>query len=95
VADEDGELYIQGSGLPSYPGKSLLTPSVQFKQERDIMQAVIIMGGIIALFVILDGISVILFPPAGDELQGYALIAIGIFIILMSWQMGQTCQQPE
>jgi hypothetical protein len=57
------------------------------------MQAVTITGGILGLFVILDGISVIAFPPAGDELQGYALLAVGIFIILMSWQMAQADRQ--
>ena len=63
--------------------------SVLKRQGATRMDSVTIIGSIIALFVILNGIYVITYPPSGDELQGYALIAIGIFIILMSWQMGK------
>jgi hypothetical protein len=34
----------------------------------------------IALFVIANGVYVCFMPPAGDEPQGLAIIAIGIFI---------------
>jgi hypothetical protein len=46
------------------------------------VSALMLEGWIIGLFVILNGIYVIVFPPASDEPQGYAIIAIGIFIIL-------------
>jgi len=42
----------------------------------------VIEGGIIGLFVILDGLYIVAFPPVNDEPQGYAIIAIGIFILL-------------
>jgi len=45
-------------------------------------RALTIEGCIIGLFVIANGIYVVAFPPANDEPQGYAIIAIGIFIIL-------------
>ncbi|MFA4875957.1 MAG: hypothetical protein WC586_00960 [Methanoregula sp.] len=44
--------------------------------------ALMIEGGVIGLFVIANGIYVVAFPPVNDEPQGYAIIAIGIFIIL-------------
>ncbi|MFZ1128738.1 hypothetical protein [Methanoregula sp.] len=53
------------------------------------MKALSIEGCIIGLFVILDGIYVIVFPPYGDEAQGYAIIAIGVFIILVSLHFDQ------
>ncbi len=37
---------------------------------------------LLAIFVIADGIWVFATPPAGDEPQAYALVAIGIFMIL-------------
>ena len=48
------------------------------------VRAIGIEGFVIGLFVILDGIYVILFPPFSDEPQGYAITAIGIFIILIT-----------
>jgi hypothetical protein len=44
-------------------------------------------GGIIGLFVILDGIWVVGTPPYGDEPQGYAIIAIGLFILLCTYEL--------
>jgi hypothetical protein len=44
-------------------------------------------GGIIGLFVILDGIWVVVSPPYGDEPQGYAIIAIGLFILLCTYEL--------
>jgi hypothetical protein len=46
------------------------------------VSALVIEGGIIGLFVILDGLYIVAFPPVNDEPQGYAIIAIGIFILL-------------
>jgi multisubunit Na+/H+ antiporter MnhC subunit len=36
----------------------------------------------IALFMIVNGVYVIYMPPTGDEPQGLAIIAMGIFIII-------------
>ena len=44
---------------------------------------------ILGLFVIVDSIWVILMPPYGDEYIGYALTAIGIFIILIVYKLAQ------
>jgi hypothetical protein len=60
-----------------------------------LLRALIIEGGIIGLFVILDGIYVVVFPPYGDEAQGYAIIAIGIFIILASHHFDTIAEKNE
>jgi tetrahydromethanopterin S-methyltransferase subunit E len=46
------------------------------------VSALMLEGWIIGLFVIINGIYIVVFPPVNDEPQGYAIIAIGIFIIL-------------
>ena len=46
------------------------------------VQALTVEEWILGLFVIIDGIYIVAFPPINDEAQGYAIIAIGIFIIL-------------
>jgi hypothetical protein len=46
--------------------------------------ALTIEGCIIGLFVIANGIYVIAFPPVNDEPQGYAIITIGSFILLVT-----------
>jgi hypothetical protein len=57
------------------------------------MQAVTIIGGIIGIFVLLNGVYIITFPPFGDEPQGFAIVAIGIFIILSSLHMGRSSER--
>ena len=52
-------------------------------------------GCVIGLFVIADGIWVVVTPPYGDEPQGYAIIAIGIFILLLTLHHQQKEGQPE
>jgi len=47
----------------------------------------LIEGSIIGSFVILDGIWVVWNPPYGDEPQGYAIIAIGIFILILTYEL--------
>lgn len=59
------------------------------------MQSVTVIGCIIGIFVLLNGIYVITFPPLGDEPQGFAIIAIGIFIILSSLHMGRSSERSE
>ena len=49
---------------------------------------------ILALFVIGDAILVILTPPIGDELQAYAFIVIGIFMLFIGYDIakrGRSC----
>lgn len=46
------------------------------------VSALMLEGWIIGLFVIINGVYIVAFPPVNDEPQGYAIIAIGIFIIL-------------
>ncbi|MDP2796259.1 MAG: hypothetical protein Q8N94_01945 [Methanoregula sp.] len=48
------------------------------------VRALMIEGCITALFIIANGIYVVAFPLVNDEPQGYAIIAIGIFIILVT-----------
>jgi hypothetical protein len=57
------------------------------------MQAVTIIGGMIGIFVLLNGLYVMMYPPFGDEPQGIALVAIGIFIILSSLHMGRSIER--
>ncbi|MFA4825509.1 MAG: hypothetical protein WC593_10190 [Methanoregula sp.] len=53
------------------------------------VRALTIEGCIIGLFVIANGIYVVAFPPLNDEPQGYAIIAIGIFIILATLHLNR------
>ena len=46
------------------------------------VSALMLEGWIIGLFVFINGVYIVAFPPVNDEPQGYAIIAIGIFIIL-------------
>ena len=57
------------------------------------MRTLTIEGCIIGLFVIFNGIYVVAFPPIGDEPQGYAIIAIGIFIILATGHLATTMEK--
>ena len=67
----------------SAPGKGLL------------MRTLTIEGYVIGLFVFLNGIYVVQFPPGGDEPQGYAIIAIGIFIILATRHIVASMDESE
>ena len=44
---------------------------------------------LLAVFVIADGIWVIFAPPRDDEVQALALVAIGIFMLLVGWQISR------
>jgi hypothetical protein len=59
------------------------------------MRALTLEGYIIGLFVMFNGIYVVVFPPFGDEPQGYAIIAIGIFIILATQHLDKTMENNE
>ena len=67
--------------------KHLLSHSALFLfsgKIRFMASALWIEGWVIGLFVIANGIYVVAFPPLNDEPQGYAIIAIGVFIILIA-----------
>jgi hypothetical protein len=49
----------------------------------------------IALFVIANGVYVFFMPPVGDEPQGLALIAIGIFIPVLVLLMAKIEERHE
>jgi hypothetical protein len=42
---------------------------------------------LLALFVIVDGLWVLVAPPAGDEFQAYGLVVIGIFMLLVGYHI--------
>ena len=49
------------------------------------MQTILkVMSCLIGLFVIANGIWIVTMPPFNDEPQGYAIIAIGLFIPLIT-----------
>jgi len=53
------------------------------------VRAILVEGLVIGILVILDGVYVVLFPPYGDEVQGYGIIMIGIFVILAAVHLGR------
>jgi hypothetical protein len=60
------------------------------------MQTILkVLGFLIGLFVIANGIFVVLMPPFGDEPQGYAIIAIGIFIPLLTLYVSRIDDRSE
>jgi uncharacterized sodium:solute symporter family permease YidK len=60
------------------------------------MEAILkVISFFIALFVIADGVYVFFMPPGGDEPQGLALIAIGIFIPVLVLFMAKIEERHE
>jgi len=55
-------------------------------------RVILVEGLVIGLIVILDGIYVVGAPPYGDEVQGYGIALIGIFIILISVHLYRTAE---
>jgi hypothetical protein len=54
-----------------------------------------IIGFFIGLFIIVNGIWLILTPPFGDEPQGYVIIAVGIIIPLLVQYIAQLDDKRE
>ncbi len=48
-----------------------------------------VVGSIVGIFVILNGLWVITMPPTGDEPQGYAIVAIGFFMLLLLFSLSR------
>ncbi|MFA6332992.1 MAG: hypothetical protein WCX22_08570 [Methanoregula sp.] len=40
---------------------------------------------LVGLFVLINGVWIVLTPPFGDEPQGYAIIAVGFLIMLVTF----------
>ena len=60
------------------------------------MEAILkVISFFIALFVIANGVYVFFMPPGGDEPQGLALIAIGIFIPVLVLFMAKIEERHE
>jgi hypothetical protein len=63
------------------------------------MQSITVLGSVTGFLVILDGVYTFLYPPFGDEPQALALVAIGVFMILISLHMeksgGPGEQRPQ
>jgi hypothetical protein len=48
---------------------------------------------LLAIFVIGAAIWVIVYPPLQDEMQAYALVAIGIFMLIIGYELSK--RKPE
>jgi hypothetical protein len=57
--------------------------------------AILIEGCIIGLFVIANGLYIIVSPPAYDEPQGIAIIAVGVFIIVATLHLDRIEQRKN
>jgi hypothetical protein len=58
-----------------------------YSEDGCLFEYLLIEGGILGSFVILNGCWVILTPPYGDEPQGYAIAAIGLFILILTYEL--------
>jgi hypothetical protein len=54
-----------------------------------------VIGIFIGLFVIVNGIWVVMTPPFGDEPQGYLILAAGIFIPVITLYVAQLYEKRE
>jgi hypothetical protein len=60
------------------------------------MQLIVkVIGILIGLFVIANGVWTTMMPPYGDEPAGYAIIAVGIFIPVITIYVGQLDDRSE
>lgn len=60
------------------------------------MQAIIkVLAFLIGLFVIANGVFLVLMPPFGDEPQGYAIIAVGIVIPIITMYVSRIDDRAE
>jgi hypothetical protein len=59
------------------------------------VRAILIEGLVIGALIIMDGIYVVLYPPFGDEVQGYGIILIGIFILLATFHLDRMAEKRE
>jgi hypothetical protein len=67
-----------------------------YRERRKFMETIAkVMGVLIGFFVIANGIWTVMMPPFGDEPQGYAIIAVGIFIPLITFYVARLDDQSE
>lgn len=60
------------------------------------MEAILkVISFFIALFVIVNGAYVVYMPPGGDEPQGLAIIATGVFIIIAVLAIARMQERKE
>jgi hypothetical protein len=60
------------------------------------MQLIVkVIGILIGLFVIANGVWTTMMPPYGDEPTGYAIIAVGIFIPIITVYVGRLDDRSE
>jgi len=60
------------------------------------MQTILkVLGFIIGLFAIVNGLFIVIMPPFGDEPQGYAIIAVGIFIPIITLYVARIDDRRE
>jgi hypothetical protein len=60
------------------------------------MEAVLkVISFFIALFVIINGAYVVCMPPGGDEPQGLAIIATGVFIVIAVLAIARMQERKE
>jgi hypothetical protein len=60
------------------------------------MQAILkVMSLLVGLFVLANGIWIALMPPFSDEPQGYAIIAIGLFIPVITLYVARMDDRSE
>jgi len=55
------------------------------KQEKIMEPVIKAISCLVGVFVLINGIWIVLTPPFGDEPQGYAIIAVGFLIVLLSF----------
>jgi len=54
------------------------------------MEAILkVLGCLTGVFVFMNGVWIVVTPPFGDEPQGYAIMAVGIFIPLIVLYLGR------
>jgi len=89
----------QSEGGERHVGTQVLitaTDIFHYREPEQKMQTILkVICCMIALFVIANGIWVVLTPPLGDEPQGYAIIAVGIFIPLITLYIARMDDRSE
>jgi len=74
--------------IPAMPERKRLIPAAgifHYENQVQTMQTILkVMSCLIGLFVIVSGLWIVAMPPFSDEPQGYAIIAVGLAIPLIT-----------
>jgi hypothetical protein len=74
-----------GNCFAEMQGVELPAGIFQYSEQKQRMQTISkVMSCLIDLFVMVNGIRVVLMPPFCDEPEGYAIIAVGLFNTLIT-----------